>query len=117
MRLYKCKKVEKHLIKANLVDDRHIWCYAQMKANILKQETTPIYGMVLVCIKGEYIYMYITEFNSTKLNLLYLCNINKIKDVKLNKKLLSMRFTFKAGSDSFQLDMDDWKRFSSVLGN
>ena len=116
MRLNKCPKVENYLINNNFVDERHIWCYAQMKANLATQEnTTPLYGLVLVCIKNDVLYIYVTKFNSTMLDLFYVCHITKMQRICLDKKLLSMKFSFTCDLDSFHLEMDDWKRFSCVF--
>ena len=117
MRLYKCLNVEEYLIEKQLIDERYIWCYAQMKAKLyMKKTTEDLYGLVLVCIKKDNFYVYITEFNSTKLKLFYSCKICEMKKIHLKKNLLSVRFSFTKEYDCIRLDMDDWKRFSYIFG-
>lgn len=116
MRLYKCHGVENYLIDRNLMDERHIWCYAQMKAKLSMGETTEtLYGLVLVCVKKDGFYVYITEFNSTKLELFYTCKIHEMNNIYLKKKWLFTRLTFTKNTDCIQLDMDGWKRFFSIF--
>lgn len=118
MRLYKCHSVENYLAKNKLLDERRIWCYAQMKAKLsTKEKTETLYGLVLVCVENDNFYLYITEFNSTKIEPFYTCKVYEMKNVCLKKKWLSMRFSFTKNTDCIQLDMDDWKRFSCVFEN
>ena len=50
MRLHKCRKLLKFLVEEKLIDERQIWCYANMKARIkIQTEPIKIYGMPLVC--------------------------------------------------------------------
>ena len=116
MRLYKCRRVENYLIENNMVDERHIWCYAQIKAKIPSKEFKEnLYGMVLVCVKQDNFYLYDAGFNSTNIELFYQCKISEMKEITLKKKYLSVRLSFTRDADSIRLDMDDWKRFSSVF--
>ena len=112
MRLHKCRKVENYLSENNLLDERLIWCYARVKACI---SSCKVYGLALVCVKGEELFIYNTEYNSTELELFYSCNLSDLKSIGAEKKLLATRLTFMVDEDSFRLDMDEWKRFISVL--
>lgn len=112
MRLHKCRKVEKYLLENNLIDERRIWCYAQMKACTLSQN---VYGLALVCVKGGELYIYNSEYNSTKLELFYSCNISDMQGIISKKKLLATEFCFVNGEDNFCLGMDDWNRFLCVF--
>ena len=116
MRLHKCLKVSQHLIENKMVDDRQIWCYAQMKANI-KIQAAPVklYGLVLVCVKNDGVFLYNTEYNSTDIALMYSCKIVEMEDVHIKKKMLSTVLCFSKGEEWFQLDLDDWKRFSGIF--
>lgn len=117
MRLYKCPKVSKYLLAENLIDDRQIWCYAQAKAKIkLYDELVKIYGLMLVCVKHDSLFLYAAEFDSTKLELMYTCKISEIKEISYKKKCLSTILTFSKDEETFKLDMDDWKRFAPVFG-
>lgn len=118
MRLYKCPKVLQYLVKEGLVDNREIWCYAQTKAQMIMEEgASPItiYGMSLVCVKETKLFIYEAAFNSTELALLYSCTIDEMKDVKITKKLASVRLSFSTSNAKFDLDLDDWKRFSVIF--
>ena len=108
MRLHKCGKVEKYLIENNLIDERFIWCYAQVKAK-------NAYGLVLVCVKGGELFIYNSEYNSTKLELFNSFNIDDMNGITIKKKLLSTRISFTICEDSFSLDLDDPKRFAGVF--
>ena len=113
MRLHKCKKVLDFLIKEKKVDDRQIWCYAQMKAKIKIQiDPITLYALVLVCVNQDSFFLYNAEFNTTKLELMYSCKIAEMEGVQIKKKLLNTTLKFSKGEESFQLEMDDWKRFS-----
>ena len=116
MRLHKCKKVLSFLAKEKKIDERQIWCYAQMKAKI-KMQTEPVslYALVLVCVKQDRLFVYNTEYNSTKLELMYSCRIAEMEAVQIKKKLLATTLIFSKGEECFQLEMDDWKRFSDIF--
>ena len=116
MRLHKCPKVTKYLIESGKIDERHIWCYAQAKMKIkMNNELVQLYGMVLACVKHESFFIYATEFNSTKMELTYSCEISDMEDIVLNKKMLSTKLCFVIGEAKFELDMDDWKRFAVIF--
>ena len=100
MGLHKCRKVENYISENNLIDERLIWCYAQVEACVSSRN---VYGLALVCVKGEELFIYNTEYNSTALELIYSCNI------------FATRLSFTNTEDSFVLDMDDWKRFFRVF--
>lgn len=112
MRLHKCRKVENYLIKENLIDERRIWCYAQMKAHAFSLNA---FGLVLICVNDGKLFIYNAEYNSTELELFYSCSICDIQNVSIKKKLLSTSLSFVNGEDSFRLVMDDWKRFSNIF--
>ncbi len=112
MRLHKCRKVENYLSENNLIDERLIWCYARVKACVSSRK---VYGLALVCVKGEELFIYNTEYNSTELELFYSCNLSDLKSIGAEKKLLATRLSFMINADSFILDMDDRKRFLSVF--
>lgn len=112
MRLHKCRKVENYLSENNLIDERLIWCYAQVKACVSSRN---VYGLALVCVKGEELFIYNTEYNSTELELFYSCNISDLKCIVTEKKFFATRLTFMVDEDSFRLDMDEWKRFFRVF--
>ena len=116
MRLHKCKKVLSYLLKEKMIDERQIWCYAQMKAKIkIKTEPVTLYGVVLVSVNQEGLFLYNTEYNSTKLELIYSCKIAEMEEVQIKKKLLTTVLSFSKGEERFWLEMDDWKRFSAVF--
>ena len=116
MRLHKCNRVLNYLIENKIVDDRQIWCYAQMKAKIkIKEDPIKIHAMVLMCIKGDSLFLYNTAYNSTELELMYSCRIDKMENVCIKKKLFSTILCFSNGEEDFRLEMDDWKRFSVFL--
>ena len=116
MRLHKCKKVLSYLLKEKMIDERQIWCYAQMKAKIkIKTEPVTLYGIVLVSVNQEGLFLYNTEYNSTKLELIYSCKIAEMEEVQIKKKLLTTVLSFSKGEERFWLEMDDWKRFSAVF--
>lgn len=112
MRLHKCRNVENYLIEENMIDERRIWCYAQIKASVPSRK---VYGLVLVCVKCGELFIYNTEYNSTKLELFYSCYLNDMTGVSVEKRMLTTRLSFADNSDSFILDMDDWTRFSGVF--
>lgn len=114
MRLLKCKKLERYLVNNNFIDQRNIWCYAQMEAKLVKEKEF-LYGAVLVCVNCDDFFVYIAEFNSTKIELFYTCKISEMENIIIKKKCLCTRVCFNIKEDWFQLDMDDWKRFMSVL--
>ena len=116
MRLYKCPQVARYLKENKIVDNRQIWCYAQMKSKI-KIQTDPVklYGLVLVCVNHDSFYLYNTEFNSTKLELIYACKISEMQEISIKKKWLSTVLSFSKGEECFQLEMDDWNRFSDLF--
>ena len=116
MRLHKCPKVTEYLIESGKIDERHIWCYAQAKIKIkMNNELVQLYGLVLACVKHESFFIYATEFNSTKMELTYACEISDMKDIVLKKKILSTKFSFVIGEEKFELDMDDWNRFALLF--
>lgn len=114
MRLLKCKKVESYLLSEGLTDERNIWCYAQLKGKISDKDEN-VYGSALVCVKGDDFFIYNAEFNSIKMELYYTCKISEMKNVVLKKKNpFFTRVCFERDKDWFQLDLDDWKRFSDI---
>lgn len=116
MRLHKCLKVSRYLSERKMIDERQIWCYAQMKANIRMQaEPVKLFGLVLVCVNQDSLFLYNTEYNSTNIAVIYSCKIAEMEDVRIKKKLLSTRLSFSKGEEWFQLDLDDWKRFSDIF--
>jgi len=116
MRLHKCPKVSAYLTENKIVDERQIWCYAQVKANIKMQaEPIKVYGLALVCVKNDSVYLYNTEFNSTKIALVYSCKIAVMENVSIKKKFFTTTLCFSKDEDSFLLEMDDWKRFSDIF--
>lgn len=117
MRLYKFPKVLKYLCDNNLVDERQIWCYAQLKAKVeLYGDYLTFYGLVLVCIKEDTFYIYTTQGGgSTNLTFHRSFKISEINKVELKKNVHLMRFGFTINEDYYQLDMDDWERFSKYL--
>lgn len=116
MRLYKCPQVAHYLLENEIVDERQIWCYAQMKSKI-KIQTDPVklYGLVLVCVNHDSFCLYNTEFNSTNLEQIYACKLSEMQEINIKKKWLSTVLSFSKGEESFQLEMDDWKRFSRLF--
>ena len=108
MRLHKCRKVENYLLENNLIDERRIWCYAQMKAK-------NAYGLALICVNGSKLFIYNSEYNSTKLELFCSCNIDDMKKTTIKKKLMSVRISFVIREDNFILALDDPKRFAGVF--
>lgn len=116
MRLHKCSKVSAYLSENKIVDERQIWCYAQMKVNMkIQAEPVKLYGLVLVCVKIDGLYLYNAEYNSTKITLMYSCKIADMENIRIKKKLLSTTLCFSKGEESFLLEMDDWKRFSDIF--
>ena len=116
MRLHKCSKVSAYLLENKIVDERQIWCYAQIKATIKMQaEPVKVYGLALVCVKGDSLYLYSAYFNSTKIELVYSCKIADMKNVSVKKKFFTTTLCFSKDEESFLLDMDDWKRFSDIF--
>ena len=103
-------------MKEKKIDERQIWCYAQMKARIkIQTEPVSLYALVLVCVKQDRLFLYNAEYNSTKLELMYSCKVTEMEDIQINKKLLNTRLSFSKGEESFQLEMDDWKRFAEIF--
>ncbi|MBO5097993.1 MAG: hypothetical protein J6B96_06745 [Agathobacter sp.] len=116
MRLHKCKKLLKFLVEEKLIDNRQIWCYAQMKAMIKTQaEPVTLYGLTLVCINQDDFFLYNAEYNSTNVELFYSCKLAEMKGIRIKKNLLSATLSFSKGDESFKLEMDDWKRFSALF--
>ena len=116
MRLYKCPRVTNYLLESRKIDERQIWCYAQAKISIkVNGELVKLYGMGLVCIKHDSFFFYNTEFNSTKIELVYSCKISEMQDIAFKKKWFSTKFYFVRGEEKFDLDMDDWKRFAPIF--
>jgi len=116
MRLHKCMKVLRYLIENKIVDERQIWCYAQMKAKIKIQEApVKLYGLTLVCVNLDSLFLYNAEYNSTDIALMYSCKISEMENVQIKTKLLNTSLSFSKGEESFQLEMDDWRRFSDVI--
>lgn len=116
MRFHKCSKIFAYLSEYKMVDERQIWCYAQMKANMkIQAEPVKLYGLVLVCVKNDVLYLYNAEYNSTKIALMYSCKIADMENIRIKKKLLSTTLCFSKGEESFLLEMDDWKRFSDIF--
>ena len=85
-----------------------------MKVNV-NGELVKLYGMGLVCIKHDSFFVYNTEFNSTKMELVYSCKISEMQDITIKQKWFSTKFDFVRGEEKFNLDMDDWKRFAPVI--
>lgn len=116
MRLHRCLKVLNFLEEKKMIDERQIWCYAQMKSKIkIKAEPVKLYGLVLVSVYQDCLFLYNTEYNSIELELMYSCKIAEMEDVRIKKKFLSTIFCFSRGEEYFQLEMDDWKRFSNIF--
>lgn len=118
MKLNISPKVERYLVEKGMVDDRKIWCYAYMKAVIkLQEDPVKLYGLTLVCISQDDLVLYNTEINSTKLDRIYTCKISEMKNVRVKKIFCGLRkvLSFSKGEESFQLEMDEWKRFSDVF--
>lgn len=118
MKLNISPKVERYLVEKGMVDDRKIWCYAHMKA-VMKLQENPIklYGLTLVCISQDNLFLYNTEINSTKLDQIYICKISEMQNVCVKKIFCGLRkvLSFSKGEESFQLEMDEWKRFSKIF--
>lgn len=113
--LFKCSKVEKYLLENSLMDERRIWCYAEMRAQFATKHY-PFYAFVLVCVNGEKLYLFVTKFNSTVMDLYYECKIDELQDVSIKKKLLNVaRVSFVNKSDKIKLDMQKWNQFSSLI--
>lgn len=74
-----------------------------------------LYGLVLVCVKNDSLFLYAAEFDSIKLDLVFTCKISEMQEVSYRKKLLSTVLTFSKDEEAFELDMDDWKRFSEIF--
>lgn len=87
-----------------------------MKVNV-NGELVKLYGMGLVCIKHDSFFVYNTEFNSTKMELVYSCKISEMQDITIKQKWFSTKFDFVRGEEKFNLDMDDWKRFAPVISS
>ena len=118
MRLYKCSKVLNYLINKKLIDEREIWCYAQMKSKIkINTEPVKLYALVLVSVKRDSLFLYNTEYNSVNLELIYSCKITEMENIQIKRKLLSTVLCFSKGEEDFHLQMDDWKRFSGLFVN
>ena len=116
MRLHKCKKLLKFLIEEKLIDDRQIWCYANMKARIkIQTEPIKIYGMPLVCVNQDRLFLYDNAYNTPEVRLFYSCKIDEMEDVRVKKALLRTTLSFSKGEESFELEMDEWKRFATVF--
>ena len=116
MRLHRCLNVLNFLVEQKMIDERQIWCYAQMKSKIkIKKEPIKLYGLVLVTVKHDWFFLYNTEYNSTKLELFYSCKIAEMENVQIHKKLITTILCFSNGEEYFQLEMDDWKRFSNIF--
>lgn len=118
MKLNVNPKVEKYLVDKGLVDDRKIWCYAHIKAVIkLQEEPVKLYAFALVCINQDALFIYNTELNSTKLELNYTCKLSEMRDVTVKKIFFGVRWmlSFSRGEEKFQLEMDEWKRFSTIF--
>ena len=116
MRLYKCRRVTNYLLESRKIDERQIWCYAQAKMKVnINGELVKLYGMGLVCIKDDSFFVYNTEFNSTKMELVYSCKISEMQNIAFEKKWHSTKFNFVRGDEILDLDMDDWKPFAPVF--
>ena len=118
MKLNISPKVEKYLLETRLVDNRRIWCYAHMKAIMkLQEEPVKLYGLALVCINHDTLFLYNAERNSTALELGYTCKLSEMQDVCVKKIYFGLRriLSFSKGEEHFQLEMDEWKRFAEVF--
>ena len=118
MKLNISPKVEKYLIKNGIVDSRKIWCYAHLKAVIkIQNDLVKQYGLALVCINRDSLFLYCTEINSTEMKLNYVCKLSDMQDVHVKKIFFGIRrvLSFSNGEEHFQLEMDEWKRFSVVF--
>lgn len=81
----------KFLVEEKLIDERQIWCYANMKARIkIQTEPIKIYGMPLVCVNHDELFLYDNAYNTPEVSFSY-------------------------GDESFELEMDDWKRFATIF--
>ena len=85
-----------------------------MKVNV-NGELVKLYGMGLVCIKHDSFFVYNAEFNCVKMELVYSCKISEMQNIALKKTWHSTKFYFVRGEETFDLDMDDWKRFAPVF--
>lgn len=120
MRLHKCLKVARYLAENKIIDDRQIWCYAQMEAKMkMRDALIKLYGMVLVCVNTDSLLLYYTEYNSTEMGLMYSCKISEMQNVRVKKIFFGLRrvLSFSIEEEYFKLEMDGWKRFSKVFEN
>ena len=89
-----------------------------MKSKIvIKIDPVTIYGLVLVCVNHDTFFLYFAEFNKTDLKLVYECKLSEMENVCVKKILFGLRtkLSFSKGKESFELEMDDWKRFSEIF--
>ena len=114
MRLYRCSKVDQFLYEERLVDERKLWCYAQMKASS-DNDLNSYYGLVLVCIKLDRLFIFVSRFNDVELELFCSCAISEMKCIRTKKGWMSTRLSFSVDNRHIQLDLDDWKRLSVGL--
>ena len=112
MRLYKCPRVEKHLQENGLMDERKAWCYAQASVEL---QDNIFRGLVLVCVKGNDLFLYAAEFNTTRLDLFYSCALSEMQNVSIKKRAFSTRLSFQKDAERVRLDLDDWKRFERLF--
>lgn len=118
MKLNISSKVEMYLVENGMVDDRKIWSYAHVKAVLKTSEGfVKQYGLTLVCIKQDTLFLYSTEINSNKLDLKYTCKLYELENVSVKKIFFGLRrvLSFSKGKEHFQLEMDEWKNFSEVF--
>ena len=113
-------KVERYLTENKIVDDRQIWCYAHMEANMkMREALIKLYGMVLVCVNTDSLLLYYAEFNSADMGLIYSCKISEMQNVRVKKIFFGLRrvLSFSIGEENFKLEMDNWKCFSRIFEN
>ncbi len=115
MRLLKLRKLEKYLLENHFIDSRHIWCYAQVRAYFPASDKR-VWGSGLVCINNDIFSLYDTQFNSTIIKPFFECKISNMESVSLEKHVFFYRLRFVFEENTFRLDMDDWKRFSGIVG-
>ena len=118
MKLNISPRVEKHLLDNGIIDDDKVWSYAHIKAVLLTQEGIKRqYGFALVCVNQDELFIYDTEINSNKLDLKYKSKITELEKVNVKKIFWGLRtvLSFSKGEEYFELEMDEWKRFSALF--
>lgn len=111
-------KIEKFLIENRIIDERKIWCYAHMKAKMkFIEEPVEIYGLTLVCVNQEELFLYGTEVNSTDLKLVWKTHISEIENISTKKIFFGLRtkLFFSKGVENFEFEMSEWKRFEAIF--